>query len=630
MSRSRRRRPFRWTRVAVALTIVAGVNAGAYVLWQEKFPELTLVPVAANTPQVPSVDVKVAQTAALASPVRAQTLTRRLTGVFPYLGAGWRATSPGDVPLGLAVDAVCPVSGPVVPAVQSQRSWLWDPSVSSSASDVNSRGGVTGEVPSVSETMLWGFPAPAEEFFGVSVQARAYPAGLGPVAMKQVRSQVQSCTGEAGWSVTGMTDLPVGAEGFGFTVAGDSATVNVSMFRSGDLVGVVVVRGGVDASALATQWQMSWPKVIGTFCADRGSTIEDADRQPLSGAYTGLKKYKPLRLAEDRKATIQAEVRAEVQQVAPADAALLPSLAGPSTPAVAALPDRPSATAGAELQVGSVSGLAGVPGVPDAPSAPVYPVFPAEPDGIGQMSGPIADTVGPGCGWLLTGQGVPPVDEVAAPAVWVASQARETERLADEYTVWVRATWAYASRYRAYVEQVAVWNAWVVTAQETVDAAAWRAYDGQVAALPGRTARFEADLARWEECVSFAPDPSPTVDPAASPSPTPVADPAASPTGDPSASPSPTVSPTVGPTVDPSASSAPLMQATQGLMLAKAGGCGQMPVEPADPVRPDRPRPLSVPEPVSPPVSDLAVLPSVPEADSAVPAPVDPAAPAVP
>jgi len=339
-------------------------------------------------------------------------------------------------------------------------------------------------------------------------QVRVYKAGLGAVAMDQMRIQIKNCVEkDPMWNITWGADISIGKDGFYFIVKGDNAYQDVVVFREGDIVGVVAVRGPADPAALASDWDKNWGQFLRDACLNPNSAMSDAERQPLYKKYKGFVDTQPFSLTADERTTIDNQVfndlRSSVTASASPDAAgVLPNV---SEDTARMLSLGPRAQQGPELEIYNAPTITTSVALDAQPNKPVYPKPIGEAPVNGRVSGPAEDEKGPGCGWELTGQQIPPFDKEGAAQIWADSQAAETERLSKKYYSWVMKTWKYSAAYDKYVNAVTEWNAWVVQSEMLIADAEWANYDKKMIAFTAAQEQYQKDLVNWQNCIASIP-----------------------------------------------------------------------------------------------------------------------------
>lgn len=326
------------------------------------------------------------------------------------------------------------------PRMGTQRAW-W-PAVEHSGSPV-----VAGSVV---------MSSPAGD---VVVDAAAYPAGLGAVAMEEKAAVAEPSNGP-------------GAQGAVAASSWNGASFTTESWRRGDVIITLAYGGGRDPE-LAQEVDAVLASALAGRCANEESTIEQAVRSPLHSDYEGwlsprTVEIDPPGLPEWDGPTMSLEVALE-------PVALVERPAVPSYPVW--------------------------PPLPEAVAEPVAPTPPGEPVTEANYVEQVRDRVGPGCGWDFTGSVEPVFDEATAEAEAEAAARQALSELEAGAEQWQRDVLAYwqgvedyreqAAEYRAYTEEVAqVSAAWDVIAGQ------WQRYWGELAAYEQAVAEREDFLAR--------------------------------------------------------------------------------------------------------------------------------------
>lgn len=479
-------------------------------------PAPTATPTAAPTPADTRVPVTTQN-------IPAEPVSTKLVSLFPTPTNTLLTMNPVGVP-GLPVDYQCPTTA-VTPAVTK------------------------------SATIAAGAGK------GVSVQARAYPAGLGGTAIQAIRTQLQNC--DSAYETTGAR---IGDESVTFTdngsPAGGGNSGTTTVFRRGDMVGVVATRNYGDAEQLASAWNATWGKVLTKrVCPGQTSDPEDATRNPLSGDYRGWER------------TEKVTLDMEGQTAADAATVFTVRVNTPSGPRLdyGALPTKPGKTLTKNLDLT----LPWYPdylnvSLPPQPEVKPKPEFPTSPSDDAPATFAVADPIGPGCGWKFTGMIAPQYDEAKEAAKAEASRVTAAATLRASLTDWGIARWGYLEQYTAYAKSVAAQKAWVTAATTAIATAWWADYDEKRATYEQEYATWQAEYNQWKidnaACEANQPTPEPTPTPTPTPTPSP---------GDPFASPTPTPTPTETYVPGPE----------------PVNPCPPAPEPPAKPERPNLPRP---------------------------------------
>ncbi len=371
----------------------------------------------AGIPLLPLVEEPAPPAAAPAAPPGVVVATGTLAGnlVADLLrsgpGPGWRPANGITRAPGTPFDYACRVVGPPAAAVAADRSFQ------------DARGQQ------------------------VTVQVRAYGAGLGAVAMDRLAARVQACPGRDS-RVTAATYSDGSRSGIAGTVRPDGAPHAVASltWRRGDVLLSVVAPGrtpsslssvaaSVDAAALA---------LLRPVCADLAAGATESVRTPWAdrGLYAGW--FVP----EGVTAPPQ-PLPAPPAGIAPAP---LDRVVDPLP--LVTLPNRPADPVWP-------------PALPTAVASPQAPLPPGPQPTATMIPIQQRDDVGPGCGWAFTGQAAPVVDDAVLIATREATISQAQNNLDVLQNQWGQSVVAY----------------WAAAAQYDLAAAAFRAYATQVSSV---------------------------------------------------------------------------------------------------------------------------------------------------
>lgn len=392
---------------------------------------------------------------------------------------------------------------------------------------------------------------------GISVQTRAYPAGMGSAAIEAIRQQINKCGG-----AYEITNTQIGNESVTFqdneSPAGGGPSGKTTVFRRGDVVGVIATRDFADPEKLANEWNTKWDTTLTTKVCPGIKNNDSSKRNPLSENYTGWQRTKQVILGEEE--TIAANTATLL-------ALRMDATSGPAVK-TSTLPKNPGRTLtdNANLNLPWYPDTLEVT-LPERPELKTKPVFPGSPDNIASATFTVEDPIGPGCGWKFTGMTAPTFNKKTETTKAEASRNEAVTKLASSYTSWGLARWSYLQSYTKYAQSVKKQQKWVKDATLTIATAWWNDYDKKRETYDTDYAKWQAEYTQWEidnaTCVNTAPSPSPQ--------PTPPA-PAPSPSGTPG--PQPVPSETVTPTPQP-----------------PTPECPAAPTPPEKPKRPKLPRP---------------------------------------
>lgn len=373
-------------------------------------------------------------------------------------------------------------------------------------------------------------------------QVRVYPAGIGGLAMSQMREAAR-CVGGYLQPIT-----TIGVEAFGFYKGTNSLVV----FRYGDVLGVTAwTRNAQLNLSTVGAWATQWPAVLTGVCRSFEGPASEALRNPIRPDYKGYTLSQALQLDEATRASYSMSAESNVR--AAWSGRIQPTKGAPALPLSKPQP---------ALQVDPApvipAGL--VISLPTQPTMPVAPVAPKAMPVIETAQTLIEDPVGPGCGWDFTGQKAPAFDQTASTATDQRVLAESLERLKVNYAEWITSAWRYAWEYSLYEEQVATWQTWVANANAKINEAAWIAYDAALLVYQQNLTNYQTAKSVWDSCNAGQSTPLATCgpEPVAPMAPTEPSEPR------PGSTPTPTPTPTVtsSPTATPSSSPTPLPSST--------------------------------------------------------------------
>ncbi len=366
----------------------------------------------------------------------------------------------------------------------------------------------------------------------VMVTVAAYAAGHGAVALDGWSTLLTDCAGTTGRVGRYSVATPGTAGLVAWLRRGPDAAVPAAMllWRRGDvLVSVTVASerpGGL--AALGAEVDTAVLAVLAGRCADIDSTLADAARSPYVDRAAFLGRTVPITIA----------VPPSAPPVPPPGVAPLPGAYSPGPLPSVSYPARP---------LEPVWPL----DLPVPVASPFAPVAPLPQPGATTVPSRVADPVGPGCGWVFTGQVAPPFDQ-AASALDAEARAQQAQaELVAQQTRWQAETVSYWSEVPVYEEQAALFvayadsvravaSAWdTITAQRTEYATALAAYQLAETARSDFLVRQDAARLAYEAAVTACGSPAPTDLPSP---PTPP---------DPTATPAPTQLPTAAPDAPP-------------------------------------------------------------------------------
>ena len=329
-------------------------------------------------------------------------------------GAAWAPSGPVTWAAGTTFDFACPATGLVAPVISGARLFT--------------SGGQS-----------------------VTVSARAYAAGQGAVAFAGLFEAWHNCDQEG----KGVGVMAAAAPGMDAMSGWVSATTGggpsaALVWRRGDVL-LTVSRTGTNPSGLAPLAYLVdaiADSAIAGICADVNSTLADAARSPWATqiGYTGL------------QVAVAVAVPAPTDPVPPPGVVSVPDDVVVTAPPTLTLPSQPA---------GSLS-PSGLPSPIAAPLIPVRPTpVPSETSALATKQ----DTVGPGCGWSFTGQGIPQFDAAAAAVALVSAQQAAATSLQAQQAQWQQQTVAFWQLYATYSTELAAFTNYAN--QVNVIAAAW-------------------------------------------------------------------------------------------------------------------------------------------------------------
>jgi hypothetical protein len=540
MSGKRTTLKWRVARVGVAIVLLVSTNVGAYAAWHRVLPWAPLFPEnqAASTEVFQSVPATADATYVGAQPANARELVQALLDVSPTPSGNWRVLTDEPENLLSGPVASCLPSPRHIPGLQGQRVWApLEPLETTPATPSPSPSTAASEGPSEPP------PPPAASLIGsgISMQVLVYHAGVGPLAFAQLRNSIAACYSGVPWRLEGISTLYFAQESFSAILSNTNGTQGITVFRYGDILGVVASREADQSDTLASQWAMRWVPLAQKICLNLANTATDARRQPLlRGLYKPYTEANQIRLSDTVKLTVQQQESSAARPRALKAVSVIQSELD-STPysipgtflAPATQPrDRPGERVPTTDEPASEYGLSVV--LPQAPTRPELPTFPNGFRETRTISGPVFDKDGPGCGWGLLSQAPPSFNAATADQVWSQKRAEAVGELEEDYSRWVKQTWDYAIAYQAYLSRAQVWNAWATVAALRVAEVDWRHYDilleqyeSEVKAYQvalDAVLRCEKDLAaaiREREELFDNPSPSPSVPGDADPPPPP-------------------------------------------------------------------------------------------------------------
>jgi hypothetical protein len=504
-NKPKKRKNFYFSRIFVALAVIFSINFVLWQLWQDNLPWLKIIQqkesLSQNMQETNSLDTNFNEIT-FSEPLLAQNAAKLFISNFPNPGSGWKSYPAEETVKGSILDIVCPDNKVINPIVQTQKEWR----------ATNSPIFTTDE-----ETL-----DNAEDFTnsdtvkGIVAQVKIYHPGMGGVVFDDLKKQASSCGSKNKWSVNGITSVnSIGQESFTYSYTGDGSRNTATVFREGDILGVVYGTNNIDTVSLARQWNLRWQKDIKKFCLNPKSTIDDAKRQPLYSKYIGFQDEARVSLTAADKSFLSQTVTEKVNQkygintdssntLFYDDAAAMGEIEKPR------LPNAPKLTAGEELEVLNPYQTFLPVSLPTTPKKPLYPQQPSLEPKSEVFYGPAEDVKGPGCGWRLIGQEKPIFDKATYDEQWDAARKKAQDRLEKKYVDWSISTWQYAIDYDEYVYNVRVWNKWVEESNQIIATAEWQKYDEDTQNYPTILEEYETNLDIWRACARDVPLPPPT------------------------------------------------------------------------------------------------------------------------
>lgn len=509
------RAPKWWVQVVVAFVLIIALNAGLLWAWASKAPWLTLFPAAATQVPASVVDDTVAEDPiSPASTAPGQVFAQRVLAAAPVPGPEFVPDASTTWRLQYGAGTVCPTESGVSAVASVQRSWR---------------------------------PLNAEKPAGLLAQVQLFPAGTGALVLSEQASNASTCFGATVESASTGTLL--------YRLNSNGWDGRYLVRRDGDMILTVAASDpGFDLAAFADTWQATYTPWMGTACPDRAAPVDAILRQPLLPGYEGWIRTREARLtaADTAQVDQQAATQWEASRVPQ------PGQARATDPVLKAV-DLPPPLPVPQAPTGVVLDVSDAPTIPLLPSPPDVTTIAAT------FSGPVRDTVGPGCGWAWLAQTPPTFDADAAEQAWRASENAAVQQMKSEYRARLLDGYRYAQEILDYEAAVAWHDRWAGIVADRVVVAAWeayraadRAYRADQVLYRQQRAAYVQDVAAWQACRSANPAPSPSPTPAPTPSPT----------TSPTPTPTPTPSPTPTPWVDP---------------------CGTAPAPPTAPTRPEVP-----------------------------------------
>lgn len=557
---------WRISRVVLAIALIVSFNASVVFVWNHYFPGIPLLPERedASSREDVLIDADVTPVSVIpAPPGDAHAVVEQLLDVAPSPGDGWTRLPGEPNTVGTVFDVACPTDSVTTASLHGQVVWVQDVAPTPSAAATDDSAALLDDTSSVNSPLRI-------THTGVSEQVRIYPAGVGAVAVANMREQLFGCANtEDGWALTSTLPASVGVEGFTATFSAERDSMSITVFRFGDVVGVVSSRNGPSSTELSIEWSASWPLVLRDACLNLQSTMQDARRQPiLQGRYSPLTESRKIKLAETRIA----EIRVEQEPLGRSEAVKrIEEVEAKDVDLSVGIISAPREAKGSDVSLVSVpSSFYGLSvALPDPPQElmPAPPPFPRKPSSSVSVFGPVADEDGPGCGWRLLGQPMPPFDAEAAAGEWGERIEVAEASLSDNYASWMKRAWRYATDYAIYVAEAERWNAWAREAQAVVALADWKRYDDLLETYEEAAAKYLVDLEDVLACEREREDAARNT-----PAPTPSVTPSENDT-----SPAPTLEP------NPEPSPSPLPS------------CDPRPTQPTAPTQPPFPRPVAVP-----------------------------------
>lgn len=269
-------------------------------------------------------------------------------------------------------------------------------------------------------------PLPQNITSSVQISVRAYSAGAGGLALEQLVTGAEECSG----TVTSQGP-PLGVESELITAGRSSALI----WRRGDVLVVVTTRSVLPLDLLGV-WQKydtALDVTLEGLCADQQSSAEDASRSP----YADRKQFVGL----TKDTVVQAPTTARVPLPAPSPGAATPSEVPIPAPELSA--PEPTFVATPSPPVTPQA----LPSPVDSPSSPDAPSRPPQQKSVGMR---IPDPIGPGCGWSFTGQAQPAYDAAAARAGFRTDLRTTRTSLQRAWGLWQRERVSYFVAYADY------------------------------------------------------------------------------------------------------------------------------------------------------------------------------------
>ena len=315
----------------------------------------------------------------------------------------------------------------------------------------------------------------------------AYPAGLGAQATADLLAAAQKCPKI---SVT-TKDMGFATQSFTIENTANPPTAREVVFRAGDVVGIVAVKGGDlnTTPAWSKSWYATWAPVLTTVvCPDQASSLADASRSPSSPEYVGGWQHREV-ITLDEARQIAADTAGRILVHGGAD----------SSTGVTKVPDAPLTDAGvpATLPTGYPSDV-DVTLPADRPARPAVPQFPLMPTSIASAVSVVPDLVGPGCGWKFTGEKEPAFDNTAAATAAQQSRQAAVKTLVKARAHWWMARYQYAVAYNQYAADVKKWNDWESAASAAIATAWWASYDKAELAYQEQAVAWTVQYAQWQ------------------------------------------------------------------------------------------------------------------------------------
>lgn len=309
------------------------------------------------------------------------------------------------------------------------------------------------------------------ELSGGMIQVAVYPAGLGALAIANIKNQVKSCHGNAWINNSpnlGFESLSVDDSHGNLFSSGPSA--RTIWTRQGDIVAFVSIRGNhrYNVDQIISDWFKKWDSILSIQnCINLQSTVGDSIRSPLSGNYQGLLENKQLVLTPEESASADAQgqklIATEANSKGISDYTILDT---PVTlPKVIKLINYP-------ISLNPI-----LP--PNRPILAPDPIYPTKPIGI-TISGLIPDSTGPGCGWALTGETPPIATNQSLPGSITNLLAEGKSKLINEQAQRSLDKWNYKQAIQPYSLEIESWNSWANQANAIITQALWADYDDKV------------------------------------------------------------------------------------------------------------------------------------------------------